>query len=340
MSGKASNTVNAQLRLLSYGVILYMLMAFAWWSILLFTKNKDAFEAKRDLLKLGLIAQGVVRTDEEFLHHERYQLLATHYHRQEWMIFGEAFVFVISLIIGVWLINRGYNKEMTAARQRRNFLLSITHELKSPLASIRLVLETFLIRELPSEKIQTLSKKGLKETERLTGLVNDLLLSAKLEAAYQPHLEPIDLVQLFEGLVYQLRDNHSHAQFDLNAPATPIIVNADATGITSVGVNLLENAVKYAGSHPKIQIDISKNNVEALVSVSDNGPGIEDKEKKLIFDKFYRVGNEDTRQTKGTGLGLFIAEQIIKVHGGSISVSDNEPCGAIFVVKLPLPVSS
>lgn len=336
MKEAPSNTANIQLRLLSYGVIMYMLMAFAWWSILLFTKNKDAFEAKRDLLKLGMIAQGIVHSDEDFLQSDRYQLLAIQYHRQEWMIFGEAFVFIISLVIGVWLINRGYNKEMMAARQRRNFLLSITHELKSPLASIRLVLETFLKRELQNDQIQTFSKKGLKETERLTSLVNDLLLSAKLETAYQPHLESIDLVQLFEGLVQQMRDNHPHATFGLNSLPAPLMVFADQTGITSVGLNLLENAVKYAGPHPKIQIDISCNNSDALITVADNGPGIEDKEKKLIFDKFYRVGNEETRQTKGTGLGLFIANQIVKAHQGSITVSDHAPGGTIFSVRLPV----
>ena len=144
---------NLRLRLLSYIVIAYMMMAFAWWSILLFTKNRDAFRAKRDLFRIGMIADGTVKNDQEFLATDVYKNLSKQYQRQEWMILGEATFFVISLVIGVWLINRGYNKEVNAAQQRRNFLLSITHELKSPIASIRLVLETFMKRKLSPEQV-------------------------------------------------------------------------------------------------------------------------------------------------------------------------------------------
>ncbi|MBK8042196.1 MAG: hypothetical protein IPK21_05775 [Haliscomenobacter sp.] len=98
---------NIQLRLLSFVVIAYMLMAFTWWSVLLFTKNRDAFMPKRDLIKIGLIAQGIVRTDEAFLETEIYQTLQRRYRNQEWMILGEASVFVLSLVMGIWFINRG-----------------------------------------------------------------------------------------------------------------------------------------------------------------------------------------------------------------------------------------
>ncbi|MEM1322580.1 MAG: histidine kinase dimerization/phospho-acceptor domain-containing protein, partial [Bacteroidota bacterium] len=178
---------NTRLRLLSNVVIGYMMIAFAWWSVLLFTKNRDAFLAKVDNMAIVMAAQKEVRDAAEFRQTEAYKALEKKYKRQEWMILGEAVVFVISLVIGVWLINRGYNEEMKAERQRRNFLLSITHELKSPLASIKLILETFKKRELGKVQIDKLSSGALKETDRLHSLVNDLLLAARMETAYQPN---------------------------------------------------------------------------------------------------------------------------------------------------------
>jgi signal transduction histidine kinase len=331
------NRQNIQLRLLSYAVIAYMMMAFGWWSILLFTKNRDAFSAKRDLMRIGMVAEGLVQTDEEFYASTSFQNLSDQYRRQEYMILGEASVFVVSLVLGVWLINRGYYKEMMAAQQRRNFLLSITHELKSPIASIQLVLETFLRRMLTKELSERLTNNALKETERLNVLVNDLLLSAKLETAYTPHNEPLDLAELVEDLVEKLRDKYPNAQFELElAHDLPYFIG-DKMGMTSVALNLLENAVKYSGVNPLIKARlVQKNNQTIQLEVADQGIGIAEKEKKRVFDKFYRVGSEDTRTTKGTGLGLYIVDQIVKAHHGHIQIRDNPPRGTVFVIDLPM----
>ena len=324
-----------RLRLLSYGVIAYMLMAFTWWSVLLFTKNQDAFLAKRDLLKIGMVAEGLVQSEQEFLLTERYQELRQSYRRQEWMIFGEAFVFIISLLIGLWFINRGYNKEVSAARQRRNFLLSITHELKSPIASVRLVLETLLHRRLDREKTDKLSRNALAEIDRLNGLVNDLLLSARLETAYQPHQEDLDLAELLTDLVRKMQTKYPRAHIVLHQEDPIPVITGDKMGMTSVALNLLENAVKYSQGPPRIDIRLGMAGDRIRLEVADHGIGIEEKEKSKIFEKFYRVGNEDTRQTKGTGLGLYIVSEIIRSHGGDITVLDNQPRGAVFRIDLP-----
>jgi two-component system phosphate regulon sensor histidine kinase PhoR len=332
-------TQNNRLRLLSYAVIIYMLLAFAWWSVLLFTKNQDAFAAKRDQLRLIMIANGAISNDEEaFLASPPYQALEKQYTRQEWMIMGEAMVFVVSLVIGLWLINRGYHKEVSAAQQRRNFLLSITHELKSPIASIQLVLETLRKRNLKKELADKLTTNGLVETERLNKLVNDLLLSAKLESAYQPHMEAIDLADLIEQIVARQQDKHAKAtiRFIQESPVQPF--QGDRTGMTSVVTNLIENAVKYAGATPLIEASIQQEDQAIILQVADNGLGIPDKEKPKIFEKFYRIGNEDTRKTKGTGLGLYIVKEIVKAHKGQIMVEDNHPQGTRFRITLPVPI--
>ena len=330
---------NIRLRFLSYLVIAYMMMAFTWWTVLLFTKNRDAFDAKSELMKIGMIAEGVIKTDAQFLASHQYESLSKLYTRQEWMIVGEAVVFVISLVFGVYLINRGYNKEMVASQQSRNFLLSITHELKSPIASIRLVLETLLKRELPREKTTQLQGNALKETERLNTLVNNLLFSAKLESTYQANKEPLDLHELLEEIISKLSDKYPDASFTFKQEGEMPYFQGDKMGMISVALNLLENAVKYSGNGGKATIEAHlsmQEDGQIKLEIKDQGVGIPEKEKKQIFQKFYRVGNEDTRTAKGTGLGLYIVDQIIRAHSGRISVHDNEPRGSVFEILLPV----
>ncbi|GJM33764.1 MAG: two-component sensor histidine kinase [Saprospiraceae bacterium] len=315
-----------------------MMLAFAWWSVFLFVKNKDAFEAKRELQQIRMVAEKEIKTQKEYYESEEYKVLAKQYGRQEWMIVGEATFFVLILVIGIWMINRGYNREVMAAKQRRNFLLSITHELKSPIASIRLVLETFLRHnQLRPEQMTKLNQSALQETDRLNNLVNNLLLSAKLETLYEPYLEPIDLSALLMELIQKMEHDHPQAHFTFQESGEIMFIQGDSVGLTSVFLNLLENAVKYAqNSDAKIHTSIQCENACMVIRIADNGIGIEEKEKKMIFEKFYRVGSEDTRKTKGTGLGLFIVDQIVKAHKGTIKVSDNQPRGTVFTIKLPI----
>lgn len=326
--------IKHRLRLLSHVVVAYMLIAFTWWSVLLFTKNQDAFQAKRELMRVGMVAEGLIETEEQFIQTPPYLALKKEYQRQEWMIMGEAVVFVITLIIGIWLINRSFGREIEAAEQRRNFLLSITHELKSPIASIRLVLETLLKRQLRPEQVVKFGQSALKETDRLNTLVNDLLLSAKLETAYQLHLTKVDLVELFSEIVGRLREKYPHSSFEMYQEDHIPIIEGDEPGLTSVALNLLENAVKYSPKPASITIRLYCEQSFIIIEVADRGIGINEKDKKRIFEKFYRVGSEDTRKTKGTGLGLYIVHQLVKMHGGTISVKDNDPQGSIFKIKL------
>lgn len=326
-----------------------MLLAFAWWSILLWTNNRDAFNAKVELQRMGMVTEQMAqgqssgRSEQQMIEEAirryyqsaEYLKLSKYYTRREYMIVGEGIVFVISMAIGVWLINRGYNKEVTAAQQRRNFLLSITHELKSPLASIRLILETFQKRKLTQEQAAKLTRNGLTETERLTTLVNDLLLSAKLETVYEPQLESTDLAMLVREIIQKLKYKYPKVAFSIREDNHIPAIEADKLGLTSVILNLLENAVKYTPDEAKIDVVLDREEEIVSLSVADNGIGISDKDKRQIFEKFYRVGNEDTRKTKGTGLGLFIVKEIVKTHQGKISVLDNQPKGTIFRIQLP-----
>ena len=323
------------LRLLSYLVIVYMLVAFTWWSVLLFKKNEDAFLAKTELLRVIMAAEGSVKDNVAFRETEAYKSLSEKYKNQEWMIFGEASVFVLSLVIGIYLINRAYHREVKTAENRRNFLLSITHELKSPIASIKLVLDTFLKRKLNPDQHQQLSIGALKETERLNSLVNNLLLAARVEEAYQPVLEPFDLTTLLKETVEQMQSKHHSANISLESEMGQAMINGDHFGWTSVLINLIENAIKYSPQPADIKIRLTNRDKFLQLEVADQGYGIAKEEKKKIFSQFYRVGNEDTRRTKGTGLGLYIVDRIVKAHKGKISVSDNQPKGTKFTISIP-----
>lgn len=327
--------LNNQLRIISYLVIFYMLLAFSWWTVLLHTKNRDAFLAKNELLKLSLIAKNEIKNEEDFLKNSFHIELRDAYKRQEWMILGEASVFVLSLLIGIVFINRGYHKEILAAKQSSNFLLSITHELKSPIASIRLGFETLQRKKLSEEQSHVLLKNGINDTDRLNNLVSDLLLSARLESTYQLNTELFSLEILIDECVQLLKQKFPSAIIKVNLIKEIPEILADYSAIRSVIINLLENAVKYSDSVPEIIIGLTSNNERCNIEISDKGIGIDQSERKKIFEKFYRVGNEDQRKTKGTGLGLYIVDQIVRAHNGSITVSSNQPKGTIFNVFLP-----
>lgn len=312
-----------------------MLLAFAWWSILLFTKNTDAFQAKTELMQIVMAADGTVKNEVDFHESAEYKALEKKYKRQEWMIFGEASFFVISLVIGVWMINRGYNNKIEASDQQRNFLLSITHELKSPVAAIKLVLETFLKRNLNREQLTKFSENALGDAERLNTLVNNLLFAAKVETAFQPTIEPIAVKPFLEKIINSIQASAPQRSISTEFDKAAITINADKEGMTSVFTNLIENALKYTEAGSDVQVKVAAHSNTCTVQIIDEGPGIPNEERQLIFQKFYRIGNEETRHTKGTGLGLFIVKQVLNAHHGNISVKENHPNGTIMKLRLP-----
>jgi two-component system phosphate regulon sensor histidine kinase PhoR len=326
---------NKRLRILSFAIIGYMLLALAWWSYLLYVKNNDAYHAKAELLKMTKFAKGDITNYEDFQLDTDYLSLQKEYEKQEQMIMGEAIVLALTLIIGIWFINRGYQKQTEIAKQSRNFLLSITHELKSPLSSIKLILQTFGKRKLEQQQIEKFSKNALNETERLESLVNNLLLAARMDTTnVEIHRENIELFPLLDGIRENIIGKNPEVNIELDIKNDAILF-ADNKAMISIFINLIENAIKYSDKPSHIIISHSVEEKRDEIYVKDNGWGIPADEKKRIFDKFYRSGNEDTRKTKGTGLGLYIVQQIIKAHKGEIRISDNTPKGTTFNIYLP-----
>jgi len=317
-------------RISSSILIGYMMLAFGWWAILLWRSNEEKLHLETELLaqKLSINYELALKTPE-------YTALFAKHKRYAWMVIGEGLFFVCCLILGLMIVRRSAQKEVALARQRRNFLLSITHELKSPIAAVRLVLETFSKRELTKAQTQQLTSGGLRDATRLQNLVQDLLLAARLEDSWHPHYESIHLTKMvtecIESLQFRFPLSVIHQEIAEDFP----IFQADKSGINAVIMNLLENAIKYSPKGSPVVISAqNRKNGHLRISVSDQGQGIPPQEYQTVFEKFYRLGNEETRQATGTGLGLYIVKQVVTAHEGRIKIEANKPQGTVFLIDL------
>lgn len=169
-------------------------------------------------------------------------------------------------------------------------------------------------------------------------LVENLLISAKLETAYQPDFQEVNLAAMLDELISKQKQRHPNVKFNFAKEGQIPLAHMDENGTTLLFNNLVENAVKYSNGHPEIDISLSSRDQQIILQVADHGIGIPEEDKTRIFEKFYRIGNEETRKTKGTGLGLFIVNQIVRAHRGQIRVLDNKPKGTIFRIEIPLQV--
>lgn len=249
------------------------------------------------------------------------------------MILGEAAVFLMIFIIGAYKLHLALNKERKLHNQQKNFLLSVTHELKSPLASIKLYLQTILKRDLDLQQQRYFIQNSLKDIERLDDLVENMLIATKIDnKSYSFPKEPFNFTDLIERIVERLQTHSCSSQVILTKIQKNITLTGDRFALTSVVTNLIENAVKYSPACAEVSVNAFSDNGQIHFQVSDHGIGISDPEKSRIFEKFYRVGNEDTRKTKGTGLGLFIVKQVLDKHQALIKVKNNHPSGTVFEV--------
>lgn len=247
---------------------------------------------------------------------------------------------LIMVMILLWGINRIYStfkKSIELQRQQSNFLLSVTHELKTPIASIKLYLDTLKRRKLNEEQTATILNNSYGDIVRLQNLAENLLLSAQLEGKkYTLDKSYINLSELLTQLVQKFTGPRALENNVFTDIEPDVYGNFDKNALEMIFYNLLNNAVKYADNIPEITVKLKKDKDFVEISFADKGIGISDEDKKLIFQKFYRIGNENIRKTKGTGLGLYIVHNLVQLHNGEINVQNNVPRGCVFIIKLPL----
>jgi signal transduction histidine kinase len=301
-------------------VMLYMLAALCWWSTLLLKQNDAIFDLSK--------------TTTHFVDEKAITTAEGKWIKQKKMILGEGLVFGISLLLGIYLIYRSSRKEIETTKKQNNFLLSFSHELKSPLTAINLSLDTIKKRQLPHETQQEICGRALKESRRLEALINSILMVAKIDD-FTLTKERIDLYNMTSDIVQVMNaTGEAKSEIILHKNTEDNAIEADKQAVQSILINIIENAIKYGNKLP-INIGFRDSKEHVLVTVADQGIGISAEEKAKIFDRFYRVGDESVRKSKGTGLGLFIVKKLVEAHNGAIQVSDSVPHGTTFTISLP-----
>ncbi len=258
------------------------------------------------------------------------------YRRRIVMMVSEGGFFAVLLMVLVALLWQTFRREVELERQHRNFLSAVTHELKSPLASMRLALETVIGGRAEPEVADRFLSNALEDTGRLQDLVQKVLEATRFgESRTEIVLRDSDFSGLVEDAVGVFTRRALAAGAHLEAQIEPEIRSEiDAEAMAIVISNLLENAVKYGGEPPQIDLRFGLQGRKAVLEVSDNGNGIPEDDRKLIFGRFFRSGDEMTRTTQGTGLGLYLVEQIVEAHRGSVEVTETGPGGTTFKVAI------
>ena len=315
--------------LIFYSLVFYILLQFSWWSYLLINLNKEIYQQRIEFAKSTI-------NDAALL--EKRQAEFNALLKKRWaMVAGEGAVFLSLLIFGIYRTKRAFNQEFELAQQQKNFLLSITHEFKSPLAAIKLSLQTIEKRTLEENQKKEIITRALNETDRINLLIENALFASRLESQNSDyHFEEFNMSSFLAEIVENYRTRiFSDSNIELLIENN-IDFKGDKLAITSLVYNLLENAEKYSTNPAQIVVELTRlsNNIE--LNFSDYGFGIEMNERNKVFEKFYRVGNEETRRTKGTGLGLYIVKKVVNMHRGTIDIKSNNPTGTIFSIKLPI----
>lgn len=239
---------------------------------------------------------------------------------------------LLALLVGVGVYGVYYSVRMiyNLNKQQNNFLLSVTHELKTPIATVKLLLQTMLKRELPPEMLKQMLENALENTERLNDLTVNMLTAMQIENERYTY----DQVLFSLSEMLEKTCNNFAIKADLTTEIEPNIDYYGDPFIIRMAVNnLIENAIKYSNAAP-VFVKLSKLNQFCLIEVADQGIGVGKKDAKRIFKKFYRVQDEEVRDTKGTGLGLFIVKESLRKQKAKVWVESNQPKGSRFFIRL------
>lgn len=248
-------------------------------------------------------------------------------------------IFFAAIITGLVLNTIFLFREIRRNEQHDAFLNSVTHELKTPIASIRLYLETLKSRKIAPEKQAEFYDIMLADSDRLLATVEQVLQAGRTrEKNLQLDLAEIDVAALLRESINIVRTRYNLADETIRftEPPEPARILGDNAELNTVFVNLLDNAVKYSGDSPKISVRMKRSPLGAVdVFIKDNGVGLAPADRKRIFKRFYRVVGTGG-DTKGTGLGLSIVKSIVARHGGSVRADSRGPgTGTTFIVHLP-----
>jgi two-component system, OmpR family, phosphate regulon sensor histidine kinase PhoR len=272
---------------------------------------------------------------------QRYQLDPDQFiEANTWVVILVLSLLVAIILAGIVIIFIYSLKILQLYRLQHNFINSFTHELKTPVTSLKLYLETFARHEIPREEQLKYIGFMLQDVERLSGNINSILNLARIESrVYEGEFTPVDLAEFIRSFLSANRHIFRNCDIRLETPADklyfyPII----ASLFEMLLMNILINAIKYnVSGSPRIDIDFEQDNKHLLIRFRDNGIGIERKERKKIFGKFYQGPRHDEHiPVGGSGIGLYLVQHIARLHRGRITADSEGPGkGSVFTLALP-----
>lgn len=300
---------------------LYILLQSAWWMWLLLSKDRDIFALQQQLVSAGILPHLPIRMPKHTL----------------MMVLGEGSVFLVLLLLALWITFRTLRHELSLARQQRDFLMATSHELRTPIAGLKLHLQTLQRPDLDPQRREALSRSARNDVERLHLLTERILLASRLEEqAAAPRLVELDVAVETRAILDAVRSGSGRDHvIEPEVPDT-LMFRTDAAAYRSILGNLLENACKYAPQGSTVKVVLAAAGKAVQLRVSDTGPGIPVADRDRIFDKFFRGGKEETRDAKGTGLGLFIVRKSVEALGGQVTYEPVLPHGSTFAVTFPM----
>lgn len=305
-------------------LVIYILAALAWWYIELDQQNDLMLQYKTATLQRSgndtNAALASIRDEHQ---------------RNAKQYIGEGLTFFFFILLGGVFLYVAVRRQIRYHLQQRNFMMAVTHELKTPIAVTKLSLETLKRHQLDEDKKNKIIHQAINETERLDTLCNNILLSSQLDAGgYQLSKNNVDISALLNSIVEAYANRYPERSFQHQIEKGLHCVGDEFLIRIAIN-NIMGNAVKYTPSHAPVEITCALVDEQTEIMVKDQGDGIPDQMKSKVFEKFYRLEDERTRKAKGTGLGLYLSTKIIQDHGGSMFVKDNTPKGSIFVIRLP-----
>jgi signal transduction histidine kinase len=246
-------------------------------------------------------------------------------------------------LVGRIFVLRETTEEHNAERLKDELMATVSHELRTPLAAILGFTELLLTREFSAEERETHTRTVHQQAERLSNLIGDFLDLQRLDQhAMEMERADIDLSALLREQVALYAAQSDAHRISLRLPDVPLVTSGDAPSLARVVGNLLSNAIKYSPDGGVITVDAARDGDTVALSVTDSGIGIPADARERIFDRFYRVDSSETRSIGGTGLGLSLVREIVREHGGSVTVDSLDGHGSTFSVTLPIasPVPS
>jgi len=317
--------------ILYWTLLIYIIAALVWWFITLEKQNDEMRDLRVTQLKASVDS---ISTPD--LYKAESGKINKDYKRNQAKYIGEGSIFLLLILVGAAFVYRSVRRQFYMQQQQQNFMMAVTHELKTPISVVKLNLETMQKYSFNEEKQKKLIGVMLNETSRLNFLTNNILVASELEGGgYISSKEELDLSDLLKDCIQDFRSRFPDRTF-ISEIQQGADVKGDALLLQMMINNLLENAVKYSHKDTPVLAILKKENGLLYLQVIDEGPGIADEEKKKIFSKFYRIGNEATRKTQGTGLGLYLCNKIARDHNADISVTNNNPRGSIFVITFKI----